>query len=843
MRQKVAFILLLFSLCLQAQRPWVENISRPYTVSRGLEGRHLSVWASHGRYYDQTKRSWQWQRPPLFCTCEDLFTQTIVVPWLIPMLENAGAVVFTPRERDWQPQEVIVDNDKMSAGTYRETGQAGAWCESPLPGFAFHSGAYQDEENPFLAGSARMTDATKGKNRWSEATYEPSFAKAGRYAVYVSYQSLPTSIDDAHYTVYHQGVRTDFIVNQQMGGGTWVYLGTFTFDKGRPSANKVVVSSKSQDEGTVTTDAVRFGGGMGNIKRGKTISGMPRCLEGTRYWAQWAGMPYQVYSPKQGQNDYADDINARSLMTNYLLGGSAFAPDSTGLHVPIELALAIHSDAGVSATGEGIYGSLTICTTQKGAPTLGNGQGRGQSKLLARQLLDNATRELRYLYGEWTRRDLYDRNYSETRLPVVPSTIFETLSHQNFGDMRLALDPNFRFHLARSIYKTLLRYLAPKGETPVVEPLTPKELKVEFTRHEGEVRLEWVPVADELEPSAFPTDYILYIALGNGAFDNGTRISGKACTVKLHPGQVYHFRVAAANRGGVSFPTATVSAVYQGERCPTVLVVDGFHRLSSPELRSQGFDLDKDPGVWPLTTTQWIGRQRVFDLSRLGGADSTGLGHSGEELAGQFVMGNAYNNVKTHATAIASAKKYNVVSCSSETLEHINLSSYAVVDLLLGLERSDGRSLVGYKSITTPMRHALAGYAATGGRLLVSGAFIGSDMQDDDEALFLSKVLGVKGVGAYRGEGDNVKGLGTQFSFYHRLNATHYAAVATDRLMPAHKGAFSAMTYADGTGACVAQKAGKSRCLTMGFPFECIKDTQQRASLMKGILNFLMSNE
>ena len=52
----------------------------------------------------------------LFCTTEDLYTQTLVVPYLIPMLENAGANVFTPRERDWQRNEVIVDNDQRSSG-------------------------------------------------------------------------------------------------------------------------------------------------------------------------------------------------------------------------------------------------------------------------------------------------------------------------------------------------------------------------------------------------------------------------------------------------------------------------------------------------------------------------------------------------------------------------------------------------------------------------------------------------------------------------------------------------------------------------------------------------------
>ena len=91
--------------------PWVKNTSRPYSISHGLEGRHIALWASHGRYFDNKEGQWRWQRPALFGTTEDLFTQTIVVPYLIPMLENAGAVVFTPRERDWQRNEVIVDNN------------------------------------------------------------------------------------------------------------------------------------------------------------------------------------------------------------------------------------------------------------------------------------------------------------------------------------------------------------------------------------------------------------------------------------------------------------------------------------------------------------------------------------------------------------------------------------------------------------------------------------------------------------------------------------------------------------------------------------------------------------
>ena len=66
--------------------PWVENISIPYKTSKGLHNKHITLWASHGRYYDVKKGGWKWQRPKMFCTTEDLFTQTIVIPYLIPML-------------------------------------------------------------------------------------------------------------------------------------------------------------------------------------------------------------------------------------------------------------------------------------------------------------------------------------------------------------------------------------------------------------------------------------------------------------------------------------------------------------------------------------------------------------------------------------------------------------------------------------------------------------------------------------------------------------------------------------------------------------------------------------
>ena len=830
--------------------PWVRNASRPYSISHGLEGRHVALWASHGRFYDINRGRWRWQRPALFCTTEDLFTQTIVVPYLMPMLENAGAVVFSPRERDWQRHEVIVDNDKTDqsvAFKYEESYYKHQWETAPVKGFMTHKGNYADGENPFEAGTARMAEATKNHKKLSTITYQPRLPEAGRYAVYVSYPTLPNSVNDAHYTVWHQGQATEFCVNQQMGGSTWVYLGTFDFDAGSSERNRVVLSNLSEHSGVVTADAVRFGGGMGNIERGGKTSGLPRCLEGARYYAQWAGMPYNVYSCKAGSNDYADDINVRSLMTNLLTGGSCYAPDSAGRRVPIELSLAVHSDAGYTETGQGVYGTLTICTTKHGDERLAAGISREASLDLATSLFNDIQTDLQRKYGTWNCRKIYDRNYSETRLPIVPSAILETLSHQNFGDMRYALDPNFRFTLARSIYKTMLRHVnSHHGKESVVSPLTPDNFHLSFTGNPGEIRVQWSPVTEEGEPSSAPTGYVLYMAQDNNGFDNGTPLKGSSCNIKMVPGVLYSFRIAATNAGGISFPSEVLSAYYDPNATRTIAVINGFHRVSSPAISQYGlgFDMDEDPGITYGRTAGWLGRQRIFAPQQLGVEDSTGLGFSTSELEGQFIAGNDYNYVRTHAEAIRKAGHYNIVSSSAQAVENgsFTLGNQAVADLVLGLEKDDGHSLVAYKSIRPALWTALKQYADRGGSLLVSGAYVGSDQQTLEEQNWLSLVLKCIPSGSCRNISGRVSGLGIPFEFHSRLNEQHYAATQQDILMPAVPEAFPAMVYSDNNmSAAVAYDGKNYKAFTMGFPLECITDQQKRENIMRGIINFLIN--
>ena len=63
----------------------------------------------------------------------------------------------------------------------------------------------------------------------------------------------------------------------------------------------------------------------------------------------------------------------------------------------------------------------------------------------------------------------------------MPSAILETLSHENYIDMRYGHDPNFKFTLARSIYKTILRYInGMHGDEYVVQPLAPDHFRIEL---------------------------------------------------------------------------------------------------------------------------------------------------------------------------------------------------------------------------------------------------------------------------------------------------------------------------------------------------------------------------
>ena len=807
---------------------WVRNISRPYSAEEGLEGRHIALWQSHGKYYKHAKGTWEWQRPRLFTTNEDMFTQSFVVPFLMPMLENAGAVVFTPRERDWQRHEVIVDND--GAGTYQEVkSRKGKWKTSSEQGFAIKRRIYTDGQNPFDEGTARFAKTEK-KAEKAFAQWIPTIPETGRYAVYVSYRSLPESVSDAKYIVFHKGGTTEFLVNQQMGGGTWVYLGTFEFDKGTNDYGMVVLSNQSKQKGVVCADAVRFGGGMGNIAREGQTSGLPRFLEGARYNAQWSGMPTEVYNRTEGKNDYNDDINTRSRMTNYVSGGSVYNPSEKGLGVPLEMTLGFHSDAGFSKDDEWI-GTLGIYTTDFNEQRLNSGVSRYTSRDLTDMVLTGIQEDVSAKYGIlWTRRAMWNRNYSETRLPAVPSMILELLSHQNFADMKLGHEPDFKFTVARSIYKSILKYTATMhGTDYTVQPLPVTRFAIEQNGKKS-FRLQWQGVIDPQEPSARPQGYIVYTRLGYGGWDNGTYVKGNSYTFEAEEGLVYSFKVTAVNKGGESFPSEILSAYHAKKSRGTVLIVNAFDRTSGPATietpTHQGFDMARDPGIPYLYSASHCGAQLSFDRRGIGRETPDGLGYSGSELEGMIMAGNTFDYPFIHGKAIQAAGGYSFVSCSDEAIEQslIRMEDYPVVDIIFGAEKS---------AISTSLQGRMIDYTKQGGKLMVSGSYLGSILPASVAQGVLKFAHGGSMWGVTSGQ---AYGAGTMLTFPTQPNEKTYAVPSPDCILPSGN-AYSAFVYTPGNyGAGIAYKGSDYRTFVLGFPFECIEGTEQRAKVMKAAL-------
>ncbi len=936
--------------------PWVSNLSQAGQANAGLRGRHLSLWASHGKVYSNGEHKWIWQRPRLFCTTEDLLTQSIAVPFLYPMLERAGAIVFTPRERDWQRREVVVDNDfPTQNGSYTEEMGLYEW-ETHKTGFSNIHTILTDFDDPHHEGNARIIPAQNSSRQSSSATWTPIIPQDGAYAVYVTYPVLPNAVPDALYTVVHSGIKTQIRVNQQMGGSTWVYLGTFDFKAGETADNRIILSNVSNYRGYVGADAIRLGGGMSNIQRAdikKSIvtqlavlpgdttgfrieagsvvkpngqivpprtgfvehfdslylstdttvqilqynhindligSNLPRHLEAARYTAQWMGLQRERFSVKDGTYDYGDDINARPIATNYMARGSVYLPGDSGLCVPLELNLALHSDAGYRRGNE-IIGSLGIYTTDVDEGKMPGGQSRLASRDFADILLQQVTKDMNRTFGQWTRRQMYDRNYGETRIPRIPSAILEMFSHQNYFDMLHALDPHFKFQLARSIYKGILRFVTLQHAgaqamsiNPIVAPLPVSHFSAEADAINHRIHLSWLPTIDSLETTATPTSYIVYRSTKDKGWDNGTLVSETSFDFIPDDSLLYRFRVEAVNEGGRSMVSETLCArLTNTPSVPSILIMNGFQRVAGPQAvcttDSCGFDMSRDPGVPYIHTTEFCGNQLYFAWDGIGKETSKGMGYSGSELEGLLIKGNTFDYPVLHAEDFLLYGDYNISSCSRSALEdgQVSAGAYTLLDIIMGAQREDGYSSLHYKTFTPALQQLLKTFTESGGSLLVSGAYIASDMTSPAEQAFTKDVLHYQAGTSVKSSAGllRIEGMSTACTYVLRPNEQRLSTAYVSALTPDNR-SFATLAYilpsaekavqtqasvgqanaeagVQGensaepapirTCAATAYKGADYNCIAVGFPIEQIQEDAVRTNLMHGFLQFLLTKQ
>ena len=847
--------------------------------NKGLSGRHIALWQSHGRYYEAKTERWEWQRAATHRTVEDLYTQSYVLPFLMPMLENAGAVVMTPRERDIQSWEIICDNDPSFTGRrtgktrltgrYKETGE---WSEI-APGFADTKAVWREYENPFLEGTARMceTSTEKDPEQKAFANWYPNFPEGGEYAVYVSYRSFANSTTDAVYTVHHLGGESVFHVNQQMGGGTWVYLGTFPFAKGMDGF--VRLSNQSTSAGVISADAVKFGGGMGKVERGGELSGLPAYLEGALYSMQWYGIDTHLFD--DWEDDYTKDYAGRGKWATEMTGGSRVNPNVSGRKIPFDLTLAFHSDAGTTPN-DTIIGTLGIYTRlSDNKDVLPNGESRMNGRLLTDFVQTQVVNDIRKQFdANWTRRALWDRSYSESRTTSVPAMLLELLSHQNFADMKYGLDPAFRFTVSRSVYKGILKYLSARyGCSYVVQPLPVKSFAAEV--RDGKAILSWEEAKDPDEPTASPTGFILYTREGDGVFDNGVRLEDVqkdgdrySVSVPIHKGKLFSYRIVAFNEGGKSFPSETLAVGSSGNDAKKILVVNNFTRISAPawfDTPSYGGFMDNiDSGVPYVRDILFIGEVNQFDRTKKWtDDDNPGFGGSNTNRAGRLVAGNTFDYPAAHGRILL-GNGYTVCSVSAEAFMAMDASEYAAVDLICGKQVTTkiGRGAVPdrYTVFPAEMQDALRKYASAGGSILVAGSYIGTDAWDqiypgtfpikgaDKTRSFIQDVLGYKWVTNF-GDVSGIivpkKGAPVQLSDpmkYNRLfDGQIYRVENPDGIEPAGPHAQTFLRYA-GTDipAATVFDDGKHKVIACGFPLEALTTEGALESLLLVSMRYLV---
>ena len=881
----------------------LKNISKNTNYSEGLNGRHIALWHSHGWYYENTLDRWEWQRARVFQTVEDIWTMSFVVPYIAPMLENAGANVLIPRERDTQIHEIIVDGDGSTKGSeYNETGN---WRPGSSKGFGLKVPFYFDGENPFQMGETRKVKVDA--NGSSSIQYLPDFPETGWYSVSVSYGQNSGNIADARYTINHTGGKTLFSINQQMGGGTWIYLGTFRFEKGKnPETGRVELSNKSDEPGGfVSADAVKFGGGTGNIVRGKNeqleqlrairnekgletdsslwlpfASRRPRYQEASRYYLQYAGMPdstvYSINRQKEdyshrgsnaalyaaresGKEDYKDDYMSRGEWVNYLMGiNTKTGNPAPGLHIPVDMALAFHTDAGVTPDSA-IIGTLGIYNTTFGPDTFPNGQSKWSSRDLCDIIQTQVTSDLRRLYEpNWTRRGMWNKQYSEAVKPKVPTMLSELLSHQNFADMALATDPRFKFDVSRAYYKGILRFLSAQNEkTYTVQPLPVSHFAMQTEN--GGIRLNWKPVTDPLEPTAVPASYRIYQRIGNSGFDNSTDAPDTTFVFnELKPGVIYSFKVTAINSGGESFPSEILACSFNGNQKP-LLVVNAFDRICASAVfdngNEAGFNNAEDEGVSYISDLAFIGDQYDFDRkSPWKDDDASGFGSSHADQEALVKPGNSFDYPLVHGAAIVNSGG-SFISMSDEAFEAgtWDKNSFAMLDIIFGEEKTTrrlyGNNTPAFTLFTPAMRSAIEKYASVeNAKILVSGAYIGTDLELCGDTLagkFAASVLHYRHMtnhASKSGEIFPVNSMKTDFpsdfSFVQNYNPAIYKVESPDAIEPSDKESSVLFRYQGDQKSAAVVHNGKTKTMVFGFPFETITTDAERNELMKQILTY-----
>ena len=182
----------------------------------------------------------------------------------------------------------------------------------------------------------------------------------------------------------------------------------------------------------------------------------------------------------------------------------------------------------------------------------------------------------------------------------------------------------------------------------------------------------------------------------------------------------------------------------------------------------------------------------------------------------------------------------------------MNLENYPTVDLILGKQKHTiigrGTSGVRYAAFPKQLQQALRRYVDGGGSLIVSGAYVASDLfdsySDESDRAFAEEVLNVRpATDAFRPRSGKIStyglDLGNQTMQYsNNLNEDIYIVEKPDVLEPFNPDGQVLVTFSDsGNAAGISTRHDKGSVTVLSVPVESVKDDDARGRLIKGLID------
>lgn len=508
-----------------------------FPFGQALAGRVVAISAGHGYIYYDTLNGYSTQRGNTKwngCgSCrgivEDFETHEIVVRYLVPLLEGAGARVIMVRDRSYADGGAIVDDGDA---TYRETG-------------AFSDGTSEGGHG----ADYRVADATD-----AAATFTLVAPASGPQHLSFWFVSGANRYDAARLFVEVEGVRRDYVLDLVTHGRRWAPITDLIVEAGASIDVTLAAPETPVADRFLVADAVRLGSG-------RHASNHPWWQMGAKPFAEYQGAPASIQT--------SGDVTIRPRYAEFY---------------GADIYVALHSNASgqpdSTAAGTATYryncGAFPDHSNDPPATDCDDPNGSDRLQALVHQHLVEALRA--DWDPNWRDRGTKVANFGEMRdLDQIPGILIESAFHDNVvlaggSDLRMtdnqALhDPRWRRSAAYGIYRGISEFFAAGG--PLLAP-PPADVALR--------RVDRTTVEVTFTPSAEATAHRVYVAIGSRVFDHGRIVMGESARIEdLPEDAVVSVRVAALNAAGEGRASHVVAA-RPSARPAQLLLVDAFER-------------------------------------------------------------------------------------------------------------------------------------------------------------------------------------------------------------------------------------------------------------------------